>query len=207
MKNLKEFFEWIREFYEDGVEMINESWAQIAHVTAIISVNIFLWANCSKNVAMFWFWLFAIYLCLLGVCGFVKFSVLDDNPALLIIYIAGTVGLTVAGIIATGFFQTILIVGFIGVVTGVLWKAGYALNSITLVRDGKLPFFERLYNKNPKAFILTYIAILVLMIWIPVMMLSVNVLIKIFIMAVYMFIIPIISRLADEGIDIESLFD
>lgn len=207
MKNLKEFFEWIREFYEDGVEMINESWAQIAHVTAIISVNIFLWANCSKNVAMFWFWLFAIYLCLLGTCGFLKFSTFEEDYKYPCIYIAGTILIAVVGAIATGVLRTVIIVGFIMTVTCVLWKAGYALNSITLVRDGKLPFFERLYNKNPKAFILTYIAILVLMIWIPVMMLSVNVLIKIFIMAVYMFIIPIISRLADEGIDIESLFD
>ncbi len=41
MKSLKEFFEVIREFYEDGIGMINEFWAQIAHVTSIISALIF----------------------------------------------------------------------------------------------------------------------------------------------------------------------
>ena len=39
------------------------------------------------------------------------------------------------------------------------------------------------------------------------MMLNVNVLLKILIMAGYMFMIPIIARLADEGIDIECIFD
>jgi len=207
MKSLKEFFEVIREFYEDGIGMINEFWAQIAHVTSIISALIFLWVIAPKNVAGLWFLLFTIYICLLATCGFVKFNILDDNPALLIVYIVGTVGLAIVGAVATGILRTVMIVGFVALVTCILWKAGYALNSITLSRSRKKPFFERLYNKNPKAFILTYVAILVLVMWIPVMMLSVNLLLKIFIIAGYILIIPIVSRLADEGIDIESLFD
>lgn len=207
MNFLNEFFEWIRESYEEGMSMINESWSQIAHVTAITSVLIFLWATAPKNIAMFWFWMFAIYLCLLGACGYCKFNAADDGYVFLGIYIAVTVLLSIVGIIATGFFRTLLIVGFIGVVTRVLWIAGYALNSITLVKDGKIPFFERLYEKNPNLFILTYVAILIFMIWIPVMMLNVNVLVKIFIMVIYMFMMPIVSRLADEGIDIESIWD
>lgn len=207
MKSLKHFFEVIREFYEDGIGMINESWAQIAHVTSIISALIFLWVIAPKNVAGLWFLLFTIYICLLATCGFVKFNILDDNPALLIVYIVGTVGLAIVGAVVTGILRTVMIVGFVALVTCILWKAGYALNSITLSRSRKKPFFERLYNKNPKAFILTYVAILVLVMWIPVMMLSVNLLLKIFIIAGYILIIPIVSRLADEGIDIESLFD
>jgi hypothetical protein len=207
MKSLKEFFEVIREFYEDGIGMINEFWAQIAHVTSIISALIFLWVIAPKNVAGLWFLLFTIYICLLATCGFVKFNILDDNPALLIVYIVGTVGLAIVGAVATGILRTVMIVGFVALVTCILWKAGYALNSITLSRSRKKPFFERLYNKNPKTFILTYVAILVLVMWIPVMILSVNLLLKIFIIAGYILIIPIVSRLADEGIDIESLFD
>ncbi len=167
----------------------------------------FLWVIAPKNVAGLWFLLFTIYICLLATCGFVKFNILDDNPALLIVYIVGTVGLAIVGAVATGILRTVMIVGFVALVTCILWKAGYALNSITLSRSRKKPFFERLYNKNPKTFILTYVAILVLVMWIPVMILSVNLLLKIFIIAGYILIIPIVSRLADEGIDIESLFD
>ena len=206
MRFLRELFEGIRESYADGVEMINESWAQIAHVTSIISVLIFLWAT-SPRIGMFWFWLFAIYMCLLGVCGFLKFDTFEDDYKYTCIYAAGTVLLIVVGGIATGVIKTVSIVGFVAVVTKVLWMAGDALVAVTLTVDGKKPFFEKLYNKNPKVFILTYIAILILLIWIPVMMLNVNVFLKILIMAGYMFMIPIIARLADEGIDIECIFD
>ena len=206
MRFLRELFEAIRESYEEGVEMINESWVQIAHVASIVSVLIFLWAT-SPRIGMFWFWLLAIYMCLLGVCGFCKMSTFEEDYMYPCIYIAGTILIVIVGVIATGLVRTIIIVGFIAGVTKLLWVAGIPLNSITLVRDGKLPFFERLYDKNPKAFILTYIAILVLLVWIPIMMLNVNVLLKILIMAGYMFVVPIIARLADEGIDLETLLD
>lgn len=202
-----EFFEWIRESYEDGIKMINESWAQIAHVTTICSAAIFLLATSGPKIAVFWFWLFVIYLTLLGTCGVVKFNMFGDNPACRIIYIAGTVLLSIVGAIATGFFRTILIVGFIAVVTRILWIASYAMNTITFVRDGKIPFFERLYEKNPSLFISIYITILMLIIWIPILMLNINILGKILIMAIYLFMIPVISRLADEGVDIESIWD
>lgn len=208
MKILKEFLEWIRELYEDGLHMINESWSQIAHVSIILGTMAWLWAVDTKTTAMFWSIILVVYMCLLGVCGFLKFDILDDNPICFLLYISGSIGLAIAGGIYTGFLKTVLIVGIIAVLTVVFWKAGEPLNGITLSLDGKKPFFERLYNKNEEAYILIYCICIAEMFFIPLMIfLKVSFLLKIIMMALYFLSIPIISVLADEGIDIENMWE
>lgn len=207
MKGLKKFLERIQMLYSDGVQMINESWSQISHVSIILGVITWLWAVDTRSTAMTWSIILVAYMCLLAICGFIKFDVLDDNPICFLVYIAGSIGLAIAGGIFSGILKAILIVGVIVVLTVLFWKAGEPLNCFILSVDGKKPFWANLYDKNSEAYILIYCLCIAEMLFVPINLLNISFLLKIIIMVLYLLSIPIISLLADEGIDIENMWE
>lgn len=215
MKRLAEFFEAIRELYEDGVEMICESWKQIAHITCMLGIITVLWTNPEKFHAVCWSIIFAVYLIMLAIVGYCRFWDVGENEnnrdklesLYTKIYVACCIALTVAGGLICGIIQTVVVVGIFTAISILFYRAGDVLICTFIHFDGKKGFFEKIRDLNPNLYANVYLYLLLLMLLIPLVILEVNPILKVIFVMVYVLAMPIVALLADNGIDIEAIFD
>lgn len=215
MKRLAEFFEAIRELYEDGVEMISESWKQIAHITCMLGIITVLWTNPEKFHAVCWTIIFAVYLIMLAIIGYCRFwdvgcneTNLDKMQSIYTkIYIVCCAVLTVVGCLLSGILQTVIVVGIFAVLSTLFYRAGDVLICTFIHFDGKKGFFEKIRDLNPNLYANVYLYLVLIMLLIPLVILEVNPILKVIFVMVYVLAMPIVALLADNGIDIEAIFD
>lgn len=215
MKKLVELFEELREGYEEGFEMISESWKQIAHITCMLGIITVLWTNPERFHAVTWTVIFAVYLIMLAIVGYCRFWDVGENEnnrdklELLYtkIYMACCIALTVAGGLICGIIQTVVVVGIFTAISILFYRAGDVLICTFIHFDGKKGFFETIRDLNPNLYANVYLCLLLMMILVPLVILNISPIIKVVIVMAYVFAMPIVALLADNGIDIEAIFD
>lgn len=200
---MRELVGSIKEAYEDGIEMMSESLPQVAHVTCIFSILLVLW-NISTFDAIVYTAAFGVYLLNLAIWGVKKFFEFGEKEtryqlAFLIIDIAI---FWTAGILS-GIFKAFLILLICSIVTSVYIVLSECLICLTL--SARRPKLEKILEKHPNIYFVIMLLILLLMILIPVLLSSWTITAKLVILWVYLLIVPLISKLADEGFDITNM--
>lgn len=214
MKKLVGLLYDVWEFYEEGMELIYESWIQIAHITCIIGILIVLWSDSAKFHAPIWSMISILYLILLAVVGYCKFwepgckeNKRDKLQAFYTkIYFICCGLLTVVGCLTSGIIQTAIIVGVFILLSSLFYAAGEVLICEFAKRDRKKGFFEKIRDWNPYIYYVVYVFFVCLMILIPLTFVNINPIIKAFIVIIYMALMPIVALLADNGVDIVTIF-
>lgn len=215
MRKIVEFFEKLRESYEEGFEMLSESWKQIAHITCMLGIITVLWTNPERFHAVAWSMIFAIYLIMLGIVGYCRFWNVGENESnkerleslYTKLYVACCIMLAFAGVMVSGIIQTVIIVGIFTALSILFYKAGDVLICTFIHFGGKKGFFETIRDLNPSLYANVYLYLLLMMILIPLAILSISPIIKVILVMAYFFTMPIVAFLADNGIDIEAIFD
>lgn len=215
MKRLAEFFEELMELYNEGIVMINESWKQIAHITCIMGVLMVLWINPERFHSVCWTAIMAVYLIMLAVVGYCKFWDVGANEnnrekiqsMYTKIYVVGCVLLTAIGCVFSGIIQTVIVVGVIVALSALFYTAGEVLISTFIYFDGKKNFFEKIRDLNPTVYATVYMCLVFLMFFIPINILEMDPMLRLILVAIYAGLMPIVALLADNGFDIEAIFD
>ncbi len=215
MRKLANLWEEVRDLYEDGFEMISESWKQIAHITCMLGIITVLWTNPERFHAVTWTVIFAVYLIMLAIVGCCRFWNVGENEnnrdklesLYTKIYVACCICLTVLSGVTCGIIQTAIIVGVFTALSILFYRAGDVLICTFIHFDGKKGFFEKIRDFNPNLYAKTYLFLLLMMILVPITILNISPILKIIIVMAYVFAMPIVALLADNGIDIEAIFD
>lgn len=215
MRNKRSFTDSIGKFYYEGIQLIDNYHAQLAHFTCIIAILAVLWQITSKYNFVICAMLFSIYFVNLAINGYKKFwsiTKVDDEAKeikqkCMRAYLIIDVALLGAGCVLLGVKLALSITIIFIVVSYLFYRAGAAaLGDIVTIR-GNLTIWEKIRNLNPGLYSLVYNLLLRMLFLIPVMILpSIPVISKIILVSIYLLIIPIIARLADDGANIAVIF-
>lgn len=215
MKRLAEFLEELMELYNEGIVMISESWKQIAHITCIMGALTVLWINPEKFHPICWTAIMTAYLIMLAVVGYCKFwdvGAMENNRDKIQsmytkIYIIGCVLLTAIGCVFSGIIQTVIVVGVIVALSALFYAAGDVLICTFIHFGGKKRFFEKIRDLNPTVYAAVYMFLVFLMFFIPINILEIDPMLRLILVVIYAGLMPVIALLADNGFDIEAIFD
>lgn len=215
MRKLSNLLGELRDGYEEGFEMISESWKQIAHITCMLGIITALWTNPERFHAVTWTVIFAVYLIMLAIVGYCRFWDVGENEnnrdklesLYTKIYVVCCIGLTVVGGVTCGIIQAAIIVGIFTAISILFYRAGDVLICTFIHFDGKKGFFEKIRDLNPNVYANTYLFLLLMMILVPLTILNISPILKVIIVMAYVLAMPIVALLADNGIDIEAIFD
>lgn len=223
---IRNFLENLLEFYSEGISVISESLAQIAHVTCIMAILLFTATMVPKHDFIVWLIIFLVYFVNLGINGIIKFNSDDmvyvfnrKNPddidrheetvkiekKAMETYIVINVSLFGIGAVLTNIYEALIIVGTTIAVSWLFFKMSEVIISRIVRFGGQKTLLQELRDMNPEIYEGVFLFLLNI-IWIfPTCILGIDVIFKILIVVVYLFCIPIISALADEGIDVTWL--
>lgn len=223
---IRNFLEDLLEFYSEGISLISEALAQISHVTCIMAILLFTATLAPKHDFIVWLIVFWVYFVNLGINGVIKFNSDDmvyvfnrKNPEdidrheeavkieknAMKAYIVINVSLFGVGAVLTNVYEAIIIVGATIAISWLFFKMSEVIISRIVRFGGQKTLLQELRDMNPAIYEGVFL-FLVNAMWIfPTCILGIDVIFKILIVVVYLFCIPIISALADEGIDITWL--
>lgn len=225
---IRNAFESLVEFYSDGISLISEALAQISHVTCMISILLVLFSVVPKHDFIVWLIIFLVYFINLGINGYIKFNSDDmvywfnrKNPDdidrhtetvkieknAMKAYIVINVCLFGVGTVLTNVKETLIIAVIAIAVTIFFVKASEVIISHIVSFKGNKTILQELRDMNPTVYEMIFSILLIGMFVVPVALMNIAIGFKFLMILVYFLIIPIISALADEGIDISWLME
>lgn len=216
------------EFYSDGISLISESLAQISHVTCMISILLVLWGTVPKHDFTVWLIIFLVYFVNLSINGYMKFNSNDmvywfkrknienvdkHEEAVKIeknamkAYIVINVCLFGVGAVLTNVKEALIIAVIAIAVTIFFIKASEVIISHIVSFKGNKTILQELRDMNPIVYEMIFLVLLIGMFVVPVAIMNISIIFKFLIVFAYFWMLPIISGLADEGIDISWLME
>ncbi|MBR3280317.1 MAG: hypothetical protein IKI57_00525 [Clostridia bacterium] len=204
---------------------INEFKTQAGHMTCIFALLICFFIEDTRR-GVIWSILFALYYIVLAITGKSTFELVWDykNEAknnekkkmFKRIYLISVFSLFIVGAITTGFFVSLLVAIIVGVITFIYYLFDVDSNISTAYeidyRENNRPInnFIRLTNfsnDHPIIYEGIYYLSMFLMILIPTLYLPCVWWIKMIIIIAYIAVVPFVTLMADNGIDITTIFD
>lgn len=208
---MKKLFKTVKEWYTQGLSWLEDGYMQVVYIAAIISELLILHKIDSAN-AFVYTGMLSLHVILLYVLGYKKSCWEGDYKEYIYrdIFFGANLIIMIVGAILTGVIKAVLIM-LIPIAISFVQLMLVQILFYSYENEKRFKIEKWLINKIEKGCKIWYLGVLLLfpvcIIAIPLLFLEWNPIAEISIVAGYIVSVPLISRGADEGMDIIFMFE
>lgn len=206
---MKKLFYLVKHWGLEGWDWMEDGYMQVMYIAAIISELLVL-HKIKFDKVMLYTSVFAIHLMLLGIFGYKKYSWEGKRRERVyqFFFFFTYICLIIGTSIFAKFWEVLIILGIPFLIASIIFSVLEYIFEVAEQSNSKLlKWLDKQVINNSNWYIIVMIIIPIIIVGIPLILLKWNVYVKVAIYIAYLLSIPLISRVAKEGMSIFYMFE